>query len=147
VILTWLRYEYELMPTAVKIGGTVVLFLIVITFTQNSRPKQSEPETVKAPVIAFAPKPLSESQGTVSDVGRKANPEHQATRLPSLVDRYQKLAAFAAKARAAGYSDREIDDFVRERFIEPALKEGYSAQEINEYLAWKEAPRSEEGDR
>lgn len=139
-IIAWLRYEYDLMPRVVKIGVVAVLLLIAITSTQNIRSKQTLPEPRKTPLVASAPKLLSDPQSTVARSGRKPGSEDQAARPPSLADRYPKLAAFVAKARAEGYSDQEIDDFVREKFIVPALKEGYSAQEVNEYLGWKEAP-------
>jgi len=54
--------------------------------------------------------------------------------MPSMVDRFPKAQGFAQRARAEGYTDQEIDSYVREQFIGPAIKEGYSAEEVNEFM-------------
>src|SRR5437870_12056352 len=54
--------------------------------------------------------------------------------MPGLVDQYPKLSTFAEKARAEGYKDDEIDNFVRHKFIAPAIQAGHSAEDVNRYL-------------
>jgi len=118
-IVAWLRNEYELMPTVVKIAVTVVLLLIVITSTQNSRSKQTIPEPDKTPLVASAPKPLSEPQGTVARPGRKAGPEDQATRPPSKDAPARKKATAKLETPPAG---REAGG---EHAVSPRLPSGY----------------------
>jgi hypothetical protein len=71
------------MPTVIKIGVVLVLLLIVITFTQNSRSKQVAPGAGKTPAFAPTSKPISELQGTVAELGRKGVAEDRARRAPS----------------------------------------------------------------
>jgi outer membrane protein assembly factor BamE (lipoprotein component of BamABCDE complex) len=80
--VAWLRNEYGLMPTVVKITVAVILLLIVITSTQNSGSKQITPEPDKTSLVALASKPVSEPQGTVARPGRKAGPENEAAGPP-----------------------------------------------------------------